>query len=141
MMKTARENFDYIVMDAPAGVEEGFRLATRYSDRILLVTGADPAAMRDAKRTGELLELMGKREIRLIVNRISKRYISAVGLTVDDIMDFTGLPLIGVVPEDIRVPLAAADGKPLLQYTRRDSAAACRRIAKRIMGYNVPISL
>jgi septum site-determining protein MinD len=141
MTKAAREEFDYILLDAPAGIEEGFKLATRYSDRLLLVTGADPGAMRDAKRTAELLELMGKHEIRLIVNRVSKHYLSATGMTVDDIMDFTGLPLLGIVPEDVKVPLAAADGKALMQYSRRGAAAACRRIAQRILGHSVPISL
>lgn len=142
MLMAAREKFDYILLDAPAGVDAGFRLATRYSDRILLVTGADPAAMRDAKCTGELLDLMGKHQVRLIVNRVNKRYAAAVGLTIDDIMDMTALPLIGIVPEDMKVPLAAANGKALLQFSRRSKAsAACRRIAKRLMGYHVPISL
>lgn len=142
MLMAARKEYDYILLDAPAGVDTGFRLATRYSDRLLLVTGADPAAMRDAKHTGEVLELMGKDQIRLIVNRVNKRYAAAVGLTVDDIMDHTALPLIGIVPEDMKVPLAAANGVPLLRFKRRSSAAAaCRRIAKRLMGYHVPISL
>ena len=142
MLIAAREEYDYILLDAPAGVASGLRLATRYSDRLLLVTGADPAAMRDAKHTGELLELMGKTRVRLIVNRIDRKFASAIGLTVDDIMDHTALPLLGIVPEDIKVPLAAANGKPLLQFSRRGPAsAACRRIAKRLMGHHVPISL
>ena len=142
MLMTAREDYDYILLDAPAGVDSGFLLATRYSDRILLVTNSDPAAMRDAKQTGEVLELMGKNQIRLIVNRVNRRYAAAVGLTIDDIMDHTALPLIGIVPEDLKVPLAAANGKPLLQFSRRGPAsAACRRIAKRLMGHHVPISL
>ena len=141
MLWAAREEFDYILLDAPAGVDEGFRLAARHSDRVILVTGSDPAAMRDAKRTGELLELMGKPDVRLIVNRINKRFVSAVGLTVDDIMDHAGLPLLGIVPDDMKVPLAATEGKPLLLYGRRGAAAACRRIAKRMMGNSVPISL
>lgn len=141
MLWAAREEFDYILLDAPAGVDEGFRLAARHSDRVILVTGSDPAAMRDAKRTGELLELMGKPDVRLIVNRINKRFVSAVGLTVDDIMDHAGLPLLGIVPDDMKVPLAATEGKPLLLYSRRGAAAACRRIAKRMMGNSVPISL
>lgn len=142
MLIAAREEYDYILLDAPAGVASGFRLATRYSDRLLLVTGADPAAMRDAKHTGELLEIMGKTQIRLIVNRVNKHFAAAVGLTIDDIMDHTALPLIGVVPEDIKVPLAASNGKPLLQFSRRSpAAAACRRIAKRLMGHRIPISI
>jgi len=141
MLRQAREQYDYIFLDAPAGVDEGFRLAAKSADRIILVTGPDPAAVRDAGRAGELLELMGKDRIRLVVNRISKRLASELELTVDDIMDAAGLPLLGVVPEDKNVVLAAFYGEPLLKATRRGAAAACRRIAKRIQGLKVPVSL
>jgi septum site-determining protein MinD len=142
MLCAAREEFDYILLDAPAGVEAGFRLTARHADRMLLVTGADPAAIRDAGHTGELLELMGKLQIRLIVNRVNKRMLKAMGITVDDIMDQAGLPLLGVVPEDMKVTLAAAAGQPLLDFAPRSAAsAACRRIAKRIKGIRVPISI
>ena len=59
----------------------------------------------------------------------------------DDIMDQAGLPLIGVIPEDPNVTLAAAFEKPLLKHTKRGAAAACRRIAKRVQGLSVPIDL
>ena len=101
----------------------------------------DPAAVRDAARAGEVLELMGKGNVRLIVNRISKKMASAMDLTVDDVMDRAGLPLIGLVPEDENVVLAAAFKQPLLGYTRKGAAAACRRIARRIQGFNVPVKL
>lgn len=138
-LRQARERFDYIFLDAPAGVDAGFRLAARYADRILLVTGADPGAIRDAGRAGDLLELMGKAEVRLIVNRVSRKMAAAMEITVDDIMDRAGLPLMGVVPEDGAVTLAAAEGVPLLCYTRRGAAAACRRIARRIQGNTVAV--
>lgn len=141
MLRTSRETFDYVLLDAPAGLDEGFRLASKFADRILLVTGPDPAAIRDAGRIGEVLELMGKDRVRLIVNRINKKIASSLDLTVDDIMDRAGLPLIGVVPEDANVVLAAAYGRPLLKIARRGAAAACKRIAKRIQGLNVPISI
>ena len=63
-----------------------------------------------------------------------------MNLTVDDIMDQSGLPLLGIVPEDRNVVLAAAFRQPLLGYTNKGAAAACRRIAKRIQGITVPIS-
>ena len=141
MLHDCRGQYDYVFLDAPAGIEAGFRLAAKYADRILLVTGADPAAVRDASRAGELLELMGKTDVRLIVNRISKKMASAMALTVDDVMDRAGLPLLGIVPEDKNVTLAAAYAKPLLKYTRRGAAAACRRIAKRIQGTRVPVTI
>lgn len=139
MLQDARNRFAYILLDAPAGIESGFALAAKYADRVMLVTGADPAAIRDAMRAGEVLELNGKHNVRMVVNRVSKKMASAMDLTVDDIMDRAGLPLLGVVPEDPNVVLAAAYRQPLLGYTRKGAAAACRRIAKRIRGYSTPI--
>ena len=98
-------------------------------------------AIRDAGRIGQLLELMEKTDVRLVVNRLTSDLISVLDLTVDDIMDQAGLPLLGLVPEDPRVLLSAAKGKPLLEVTRRGAAAACRRIAKRLAGKRVKIKL
>ena len=135
LLQEARKVYDYIFLDAPAGVDAGFRLTAGFADRCILVTGPGPAAVRDAKRTGELLELMGKTNVRLIVNRVDKKTVSALEITVDDVMDDAGLPLLGVVPEDFNVTLAAAVGKPLLKYKPRCAAAkAFRRIANRIQG-------
>ena len=141
MVLSARDRFDYVFLDAPAGVDAGFRLAAAKADRVLLVTLSDPAAVRDAGRTGQVLELMGKENVRLIVNRINPRLVSNMALTVDDVMDNAGLPLIGIVPDDSNVTLAAAFGKPLLNYTKKGAAAACRRIATRLQGMPVKIDL
>ena len=141
MVRVARERFDYVFLDAPAGVDAGFRLAAAKADRVLLVTLSDPAAVRDAGRTGQVLELMGKDNVRLIVNRINPKLVSNMDLTVDDVMDNAGLPLIGIVPDDSNVTLAAAFGKPLLNYTKKGAAAACRRIATRLQGMPVKLDL
>ena len=141
MVLSARDRFDYVFLDAPAGVDAGFRLAAAKADRVLLVTLSDPAAVRDAGRTGQVLELMGKDNVRLIVNRINPKLVSNMALTVDDVMDNAGLPLIGIVPDDSNVTLAAAFGKPLLNYTKKGAAAACRRIATRLQGMPVKIDL
>ena len=81
MLRLARRRYQYVFLDAPAGVDAGFRLAARFADRIVLVTGADPAAMRDAARAGDLLDMMGKTNIRLVVNRVNKKMIGAMALT------------------------------------------------------------
>lgn len=142
LVHEARKTFDYIFLDTPAGVDAGFRLTAAYADRCVLVTGPGPAAVRNARRTGELLELMGKNNVRIIVNRVDRKMVSAMEVTVDDIMDHAGLPLLGVVPEDLNVTLAAAVGKPLLKYKSRCAAAkACRRIANRIQGMPEAIGL
>ena len=142
MLKQAREHFAYVFLDAPAGIEAGFSLAAKFADRILLVTGPDPAAVRDAARAADVLEMMGKTNIRLIINRINKKIAAATRTTVDDIMDNAGLPLLGVVPEDTDVTLAAVYKLPLIIFNRKsDAAAACCRIARRIQGYPTPIFL
>ena len=141
MLQRARGAVRYVFLDAPAGIDAGFRLAAQYADRIVLVTGADPAAVRDAARAGDLLEQMGKNNARIVVNRVAKKMVATMSVTVDDVMDDTGLPLLGVVPEDPNVTLAAAFGRPLLKMTRRGAAKACRSIAKRIQGLPEPISI
>ena len=142
MLRSARGEFDYIFLDAPAGVDAGFRLVSAVADRFLLVTGSGPAAVRDAARVGELLELIGKLDVRLIVNRVDRELLSTVKVTIDDVMDNAGLPLGGIVPEDPHVTLAATFGQPLLKYAKRCSAAkAYRNIAKRIQGFHQPITL
>ena len=142
MLEEAKKHFAYIFLDAPAGIEAGFSLAARFAERIILVTGPDPAAVRDAARASDVLELMGKDNIRLVVNRINKKISSITNTTVDDIMDNAGLPLLGVVPEDINVTLAAVSKIPLVVFDRKSAAAAaCCRIARRIQGFATPIFL
>lgn len=141
LLMQARKAYDYIFMDAPAGIEAGFALAARFADRVLLITGPDPAAIRDAARAADVLEQMGKHNVRLVVNRLTKKLAASLNLTVDDIMDQAGLPLLGVVPEDPDVMLAAAFQKPLLSCSKKGAAAACRRIANRLRGYATPIRL
>ena len=140
MLDRARRQFDYILLDAPAGLDGGFRLVASAAHRFLLVTGSGPAAIRDAARVGDILELMGKTDVRLIVNRVDRNMLSAVRQTIDDIMDSAGLPLSGVVVEDPNVVLAATFGKSILRYARHTPAVKdYRRIARRIQGYPVPV--
>ncbi len=140
MVRQARREFDYVFLDAPAGIDAGFELAAKFADRILVVTGADPAAVRDAARATSRLELMGKTDVRLIVNRVSRKLFATMSVTVDDVMDTAGLPLIGVVPEDQNVTLAAAFGVPLILHSSRGAAKACTAIAQRLEGRHVPLS-
>lgn len=141
MVRAAKREFDYIFLDAPAGIDAGFDLAAKFADRCLIVTGADPAAMRDAARAAQRLELMGKTDVKLIVNRVSRKLFATMSVTVDDVMDTAGLPLIGVVPEDQNVTLAAAFGTPLIVHTNRGAAKACEAIAKRLEGRRIPLSI
>jgi len=139
-LEEAKKQFQFVLLDAPAGIEAGFQLCARHADQVILVTGADPASVRDAARAGELLEKMGKTQVRVAVNRVNEKLYHTLRVTVDDVMDRAGLPLVGIVADDPDVILAAAFEQPLLRYSKRSEAAkACRRIAKRIQGFPEPI--
>ncbi len=131
LIAQAKATFDYVLLDGPAGFGPGFRMLAKNADRILLIATQDPLSIRAAARGAELLELMGT-GARLILNCLEPKKLSARRLTVDDLMDETGLGLLGLVPED-------ADFVP--GKHKKGAGAACTRIAKRIQGIPVPISI
>ena len=137
LLRTARDRYDYIFIDCPAGLGPGFQLATCGADRALVVATNDASSLRDAQRAVE--ELYHLRQVHLLMNRIQPKLLRELRTTIDDAMDAAGLPLIGVIPEDRRVILAANMGRPLILEGRRGAANACLNIAKRIEGYRVPI--
>ncbi len=137
LLRTARDRYDYIFIDCPAGLGPGFQLATCGADRALVVATNDASSLRDAQRAVE--ELYHLRQVHLVMNRIQPKLLRELRTTIDDAMDAAGLPLIGVIPEDRRVILAANMGRPLILGGRRGAANACLNIAKRIEGYRVPI--
>ena len=136
LFEEVRAQYDWCLIDAPAGVGVGFQLATRYADELVVVAVADPASMRDAARAADLIELQDRpdRPMRLVVNRVSRRMYRKLRATVDDVMDGVGLPLLGIVPDDISVTLAAAASEPLILYTSRGASVACLHIARRLCG-------
>lgn len=139
MLEQVCGQFDWCLIDAPAGVGAGFRLATRFAQQILVVAGADPASLRDAARAVDLAELAGAKDLHLVVNRISPKLFGQMHTTVDDVMDGVGVPLLGIVPEDPNVTLAAAAGEPLILHTSRGAAVACLHIARRLCGRRTPL--
>ena len=139
MIAQARGSFDWILLDAPAGIGALFRLAVRAADEAAVVALADAGSQRDAARTAQ--EIFSQREIpaRLIVNRVSPRMLSGMGMTVDDLMDRVGLGLLGIVPEDAEVTLASCLGVPLVERTFRGAALAALHLARRLCGQRVPL--
>lgn len=139
MIRNAREVYDYVLLDAPAGVGIGFQLAARCANTEILVTGPEPSAIRDGALCGDLLDRMGKQDVKLIVNRVSRRLYKTIGRTVDDVIDSVGFRLLGMVPDDPNVTRAAVKGDPLLMYNSR-AAQAIDRIAHRLDGDCVPLA-
>lgn len=130
MVRAGRE-FDHIFLDAPQ--------FSVHADRVLLVTAPNPAAIRGARHLADALELQGAGNVRLLVNFIDKREMTAMGLTVDDVMDQVGLPLAGIVPRDGTVTLACASEALLRDAGQKGAAAAAERIARRIQGLTAAI--
>ena len=139
MLTAAREQFDYVLLDAPAGLGTMFHMVSENADRCLVVTLPDPSAIRAARLLGEELERMGKNDVRLIVNRVNSKMLKAMRLTIDDIVDQTGLQLLGLLPVDTDVLEAAAAGTPLVLYNWRGAFAAVQRISARMEGNPVKI--
>ncbi len=138
LLDEARTMFDYVLIDSPAGLGTGSRLAACGADRAVVVTVSDPSSLRDAQRV--VAELDRLETIGLVVNRVRPRLLRQMGQTIDDAMDTAGLPLLGLVPEDSRVQLAAAAGRPVAQLTDRGAARAYANIARRLDGQQVPLS-
>ena len=139
LLQAARAQFDFCLIDSPAGLGDGFRLCTMFADRVLVVAAPDPASMRDAACVAEQLLLGGKNDVKLIVNRVTRKLFRRLKLTVDDVMDSVGLSLLGLVPEDQNVVLAAAANRPLILFTDQGAALGCLHIARRLCGTRIPL--
>ena len=137
LLEQARAVYDWVLVDAPAGLGHGFRLAVSGADRAVVVANSDPASLRDAQRVVEELERISP--IHLVVNRVKGRLLRRMGTTIDDAMDAAGLPLLGLVPEDVQVVLAANRGCALCQTSQKGAAKAYINIARRLMGETVPL--
>ena len=133
----AKEYFDFVFMDSPAGLGEGFQLARAAADRAIVVSAVDPAALRDAQRA--VTELHDLPQLHLVMNRVQPKLIAKLRTSIDSAMDAAGLPLLGVVPEDPSVTLATAAGIPLILATYKGAAPAYLNISKRLLGQRVPL--
>lgn len=137
MVEFAARQYDYIMLDSPAGVGRGFELATCAAHRALLVSTTDASSLRDARRAVE--ELSHVRKLHLVMNRVQPKLLKKLETTLDHAMDKAGLQLVGVVPEDERVMIYANQGKLVVQERRAGAGRAYTNIARRLMGQNIPL--
>ena len=132
LFEEINRKFDYCLVDAPAGLGIGFRLAISGADRAVVVTTTEASSLRDAQKT--VMELQNLRTVHLVVNRCRKKLLKSLHQTIDDASDTAGLPLLGVVPEDETMPLYAGRDIPLLLSGNDCAAQAYRNIARRLDG-------
>jgi septum site-determining protein MinD len=134
-----RPAFDFILVDSPAGIEQGFQNAIRGADRVVVVTTPEMSAVRDADRIIGLVEAAEKGAPQLILNRIKPEMVKrGEMLSIEDVLDVLAIPLLGVVPDDEAVIIATNDGTPVAADDRSLSGRAYRNIARRLMGQDVP---
>ncbi len=138
LLSQARQQFDYCLIDSPAGIDVGFQLAACGADRAIVVSTTEPAALRDAQQAVSQLQKQ-QIPIHLVVNKVSRKLLRKLHTTIDDAMDTAGLPLLGVVPEDSQVPICGGKGQPLILCQRRGACIGYYNIARRLTGQRVPL--
>ena len=135
------ERFDYVLIDCPAGIEDGFKNAAAAAREALVITTPEVAAVRDADRVIGLLNTQGVSPVQLVLNRVRPKMMSSQEmLSVDDVTDILALPLLGLVFEDEQVIVSTNRGEPLtLSDGGSPAARAYGNIAGRLQGEDIPL--
>ena len=133
-----REEFDYILVDCPAGIENGFKNAIAGADRALIVTTPEVSAVRDADRIIGLLDANNISDHKLIINRFKSNMVERGDMMgIEDILEILAIGLIGVVPEDDSIVISTNTGEPVANDQASIAGKAYRNIAKRVQGEEV----
>ena len=140
IVHSLKSDFDYVLIDCPAGIEHGFRVAITAADQAIVVTTPEQAAVRDADRVIGLLEAENIPPAKLIINRIRPHMVkNGEMLDIDDIISVLSLDLLGIVPDDEQVIKNANHGEPTVVKPDSKASLAYRNIARRILGEPVPL--
>jgi septum site-determining protein MinD len=133
-----KESFDYVLLDCPAGIEQGFHNAIAGATRALVVTTPEVSAIRDADRIIGLLEAGGIRDIQLIINRLRPDMVARGDMmSVDDVIEILAVDLIGTILDDEQIVIAANQGEPL-SGRKSPAEEEYRNICRRLLGEEIP---
>lgn len=142
LTKKLKEEFDYVLIDCPAGIEQGFKNAVCGADRAIVVTTAEISAIRDADRIIGLLESSEIKNPELIVNRLRPAMVKkGEMMDVEDIVDLLSIDLIGVVPDDEYIITQTNKGEPVIKNKKAPSGKAYIETAKRILGEDIEVTI
>lgn len=134
------KDFDYVIIDCPAGIEQGFKNAIAGADRAIIVTTPEVSAVRDADRIIGLLESEGKHNPKLIVNRIRPKMVKKGDMMdIDDIIEILAIDLLGIIPEDEYIVISTNRGEPAVANPVSATSSAYKNIVRRLSGENVPL--
>lgn len=134
-------NYEYILIDCPAGIDVGFINAISPANEALIVTTPELPALRDADRVAGLLEANGIYDIKLLVNRVRPDLVASHNmLSVKDVQEALGLPLLGAIPEDTQIILSTNFGEPLVLRNKLTLAGiAFETVARRLVGFQTDL--
>ena len=135
-----KQEFDYVIIDCPAGIEGGFKNATAGADKAIVVTTPEISAVRDADRIIGLLEAAELRNPKLLINRIRPSMVKKGDMMdIDDIIDILAIDPLGVIPEDEAIVISSNRGEPVALDMNSQAGQAYRNIARRITGEDIPL--
>jgi len=134
-----KPDYDWVLIDSPAGIERGFRNAIAPADRVLVVTNPEVSAVRDADRIIGLVEAEEKGPADLVINRLNPNMVKRGDmLTADDVVELLAINIIGIVPEDENVVISTNRGTPIVLSDKSKAGQAFKNIARRLQGNTVP---
>jgi len=135
-----KKNFDFVLIDCPAGIEQGFKNAVAGADKAVVVITPDITSMRDADRIVGILEEKGINEHLLLINRIRPDMVKKGDMmNIDEIIEFLGIDLIGVIPEDEGIIVSTNKGIPVALDMKSKAGQGYRNVARRLSGENVQL--
>ncbi|HOJ21422.1 MAG TPA: septum site-determining protein MinD [Armatimonadota bacterium] len=135
-----RSEFDFVLIDCPAGIEQGFRNAVAGAQKAVVVTTPEVSAVRDADRIIGLMEAEELRDIRLIVNRVRAHMVKRGDMMdINDISEILSVPILGVVPEDEAIVVSTNRGEPAVMDPKAGASRAYKNITRRLVGEDVPL--
>jgi len=140
IVKALKEENDYVIIDSPAGIEQGFQNAAIAADEALVISTPEVTSVRDADRVIGLLQTMGITDFKLLINRLSPNMVKKGNMmSYEDIVELLSIPLIGVVPEDKDIIVSTNRGLPITLNHNSNAGKAFKRIAMRLEGHEVDI--
>ncbi len=147
LLDDLRKKFEYVILDAPAGIESGFEHTIEFADSAIIVVNPEVSSIRDSDRAIGILDSKSQRvkegkevEKKLIINRFDPDMVEkGEMLDSDDILEILGIDLLGIIPEDRGVIDASNQGQPIIMNEKSQAGKAYKRVAKRICGIKTPI--
>ncbi|MBB6714273.1 septum site-determining protein MinD [Clostridium gasigenes] len=140
VVKNLKEEFDYVIIDSPAGIEQGFENAVIGADKAIIVVNPEITSVRDADRVIGKLDAKGLDDHAVIINRLNYEMTQRGDmLDISDIIETLSVELLGVVPDDRNITVSTNKGEPIVLDENSNSGQAFRNIAKRLTGIDVPL--